>query len=380
MRDRKEAAILRTIAENDADNSGRLVLSDLLEEGGDTARAEFVRVQCELAAPKLAQKRRQALRERERALLDAHRHEWIQAIRLPVEDVRFDRGLIAGMRLSKWLKGKLLDEEHAPWLVTLRELDLSGLGLGDSGLRTFAEKATFPALRKVLLNGNEITSAGVSALAAATGLPRLDTVYLFDNSVNAGARDALEKGRRFCVTTVDLGEHDEGYSFSPGQADVARRHFLRTHLLPFVTKTFKTYPHLQSAMLCVAQYWADEANDAVHGELIVSELFQPDLEGARSGYEDDSGPDPNVPNTHLKSKYSEGGSAISFWGKVPWDDNNDAIPLWAAFAPEEGSQEYDRLSEVYAPAVMFYRHGGYEILPMARPHLDGIRPEWEGEE
>ena len=28
---------------------------------------------------------------------------------------------------------------------------------------------------------------------------------------------------------------------------------------------------------------------------------------------------------------------------------------------------------------MFYRHGGYEILPMGRPHLDGIRPEWGGD-
>ena len=32
--------------------------------------------------------------------------------------------------------------------------------------------------------------------------------------------------------------------------------------------------------------------------------------------------------------------------------------------------------EAYAPAVMFYRYGGCEILPMCRPQLNGVRPEW----
>jgi hypothetical protein len=29
---------------------------------------------------------------------------------------------------------------------------------------------------------------------------------------------------------------------------------------------------------------------------------------------------------------------------------------------------------------MFYRHGGYEFLPMQRPQLDGVRPEWGWED
>jgi hypothetical protein len=109
----------------------------------------------------------------------------------------------------------------------------------------------------------------------------------------------------------------------------------------------------------------------------VSELFEPTLEGV--GY--DSSVDPNLPNTRIKNEYGESSSAIDLWGTgAQWDENSGAIPLWAAFAPEEGSQEYEHLSEVYAPAVMFYRHGGYEILPMSRPHLDGVRPEWGLEE
>jgi hypothetical protein len=119
----------------------------------------------------------------------------------------------------------------------------------------------------------------------------------------------------------------------------------------------------------------------VHGRLIVSELFEPTLKGVMWS-EDESRVDPNVPNTRIPSRYSEGSSSIVslYEAHAGWDDNTGAIPLWAAFAPEGGSQEYEHLDEAYAPAVMFYRHGGYEILPMSRPHLDGIRAEWEGED
>jgi uncharacterized protein (TIGR02996 family) len=379
MRDIKEAAILRSIAENHDDNDGRLVLSDWLEEHGEDARAEFLRVQCELASSDLSEERRHALRLRERCLLDAHRDEWLRAFGLPMEDVRFERGLIAGMRLSQWDGGKLLDAAYAPWLVTLTELDLSGLGIDDTGLAAFAETANLPALRRLILSENRITDAGSAALAAATGLPRLDTVYLFQNRFSDGARTMLEQAAHFRLTNLDLGGYADGYCMTPGQADVARRRYIRTHLLPIVSRYFRKWKCLQSAMLCVAQYWADEADDAVHGLLVVSELFEPTLQGARSGDEEDSEPDANLPTTRIKTKDGDGGSVIYLWG-ARWDDNNGAIPLWAAFAPEEGSQEYENLGEVYAPAVMFYRHGGYEILPMLRPHLDGIRPEWdEGE-
>jgi uncharacterized protein (TIGR02996 family) len=375
MRDRQEAALLRSIAENYEDAVGRSVLADLLEERGDSARSEFLRVQCELASPHLPKKRHRELRLRERSLLDAHRHEWLQAIGLPVEDVRFERGLIAGVRLSQWDGGRLLAAAHAPWLVTLTELDLSGLGIGDADLGAFAEAARFPALRKLVLNDNKIRVAGATALAAATGLPRLDTVYLFQNRIGDRARAALEQAAHFRLTNLDLGEPADGCCMSPGQADMARRRYVRMHLLPLVDQYFQRYERLQSAMLCVAQYWADEADDAVHGTLIVSELFEPTLEGARHGEEEEPGPDPNVPNTRIEREYGEGGSEVFLWG-AHWDDNSGAIPLWAAFAPEEGTQDYASLSEAYAPAVMFYRHGGYEFLPMRRPHLDGVRPEW----
>ena len=274
----------------------------------------------------------------------------------------------------------MLDPASAPRLATLTELDLSGIGLNDDGLKAFAETVHLPALRRLILSDNRITDAGAAALASAAGLPRFDTIYLFQNKVGDGGRAALERASRFRLGNLDLGERADGYCMSPGEVEMARRQYLRTHLLPVVSRYFATYERLQSAMLCVAQYWADEADDAVHGTLVVSELLEPTLEGVGWG-DDESGADPNVPNTRIESRDGESGSVVSLWRTgAHWDDNTRAIPLWAAFAPEGGSQEYEQLSECYAPAVMFYRHGGYDILPMGRPHLDGVRPEWGWEE
>jgi uncharacterized protein (TIGR02996 family) len=374
MRDINEAAFLQSIAAND-DDSGRLVLADWLEESGDRPRADFVRVQCELASSGISEDRRRILRVRERELLDAHRQEWLQEFGLLLEDVCFQGGLIAAARLSRWKGERQLDARHAPRLRTLRELDLSGLGIGDASLSAFAEGAQFPALRKLILSDNGITDAGVSALAKAVGLPRLETVYLFQNPVSGRARDRLERAKHFRLGNLDLGERAEGYCMSPGEAELARRRYVRTSVLPLVSQYFQTHKLLQSAMLCVAQYWADEADDAVHGTLIVSELSEPTLEVG--DWSDESRPDPNLPNARIESEDGASPSTVDLWNR-DWDANSGSIPLWAAFAPEEGNQEYEFLSEVYLPAVMFYRHGGYEILPMCRPHLDGIRPEWDG--
>jgi uncharacterized protein (TIGR02996 family) len=368
-------AFLRAIAESPDDNGPRLIFADWLTENDDPDRAEFVRTQCELASAKVSGKRREALRHRERELLETHREAWCGEFGVAVEDVSFERGLIAGVRVSKWTARRVLGPKCAPRLGTVTELDLSGLQIGDDGLAALAGKARLPALRKLVLGDNGITDAGVAALAAATELPRLETVYLFANPVGPRARATLERSAGFRLKYLDLGERAEGYCMSAGETEIARRHYVRTKVLPLVLKTFAKYESLRSAALCVAQYWADEADDAVHSRLVVSELFEPQLEGV-AWYSEEPRPDPNLPTTFIKSEYGEGSSSmIDIW-RAEWDDNSGAIPLWAAFAPEEGHQEYDSISEVYSPAVLFYRHGGYEILPMLRPHLDGVQPQW----
>lgn len=63
------------IRDRPADDTPRLVYADWLDDHGKAARAEFVRVQCELAGTP-APDRVRGLRKREEELLKAHRAEW----------------------------------------------------------------------------------------------------------------------------------------------------------------------------------------------------------------------------------------------------------------------------------------------------------------
>src|SRR5436189_132727 len=67
---------LDAIIANPDDDARRLVYADWLEEHGDTARAEFIRVQCALARLSPLADEAPALRRREAELLAAHRESW----------------------------------------------------------------------------------------------------------------------------------------------------------------------------------------------------------------------------------------------------------------------------------------------------------------
>src|SRR4051812_18323402 len=71
---------LRTIAANPADDGPRLVYADWLEERGDTARAEFIRLQCEQARLGWDRPEARALELRANGLLDVHWREWMRPV------------------------------------------------------------------------------------------------------------------------------------------------------------------------------------------------------------------------------------------------------------------------------------------------------------
>ncbi len=169
-----------------------------------------------------------------------------------------------------------------------------------------------------------------------------------------------------------------GYAYTPAQAHALRVAFIEQELLPALMKVFESKPGLKSALLCVAQYWDDEAGDAVHDLIVISELDEPDLERAVYYGEPDE-VDPNIldPANRFKPQYDDPGSVLGCYDlRVNWNDNHEAIELWAGFAPEGGDQNYDRFQECYAPAVLMRRDGSYQFFDMQRPWLDGIRAEW----
>ena len=101
-------AFLREILAHPDEDAPRLIFADWLEEQGDAesvARAEFIRVQCMLAAGQLPQQRRDELLRREHQILNEWDEEWVRPIRRIIQNWGYDRGFIdyVGMASDRFL-------------------------------------------------------------------------------------------------------------------------------------------------------------------------------------------------------------------------------------------------------------------------------------
>src|SRR5262245_10972802 len=74
-------ALLQAILADPEDDAIRLVYADYLEERGEPERAEFIRVQCDLARLDYKDPRRTKLSQREAALLEKYREQWLAPLR-----------------------------------------------------------------------------------------------------------------------------------------------------------------------------------------------------------------------------------------------------------------------------------------------------------
>jgi uncharacterized protein (TIGR02996 family) len=230
------AALRAAIEDAPEDDLPRLAYADWLEENGDPERAEFIRVQIELARGGLSEERRVGLRSRERELLLAHRPRW---------DAELPAGLAAGCDYERGFAryrgptGPLAEaappEEPAlafageidwfdiralfphltplrrsrapglripgPWLAQflsahdlsrLRGLDVgdhegheSG-ALGDEDCASLANAPGLAGLTALVLHGNDLTVAGLEALAASPYLTSLKTLHVAMSPANWG--------------------------------------------------------------------------------------------------------------------------------------------------------------------------------------------------
>src|SRR5262245_60148542 len=104
-----EQALLESIWEHPHDDAPRLVYADALEETGEpvkVARAEFIRLQCELAQPDDGANRT-ALEERAAALEKEHRAAWTVSLPGALADAKFNRGFLRPeqmMRVADFLQ------------------------------------------------------------------------------------------------------------------------------------------------------------------------------------------------------------------------------------------------------------------------------------
>ncbi len=90
-----EQALLAAIRAHPLDDAPRLVYADWLDEQGEesnAARAEFIRLQCEMELLLADDPRYLALEQREKALLDAWRKEWLAPLPKRYRKAEFWRG------------------------------------------------------------------------------------------------------------------------------------------------------------------------------------------------------------------------------------------------------------------------------------------------
>lgn len=177
--------------------------------------------------------------------------------------------------------------------------------------------------------------------------------------------------------------------YTKTQAEQLREKLIKNAIMPLVEANFNKNPQLNSATMLVAQYWDDEASDAVHQRLIYSVLDTPNIEAASIAQKDCTEDVINLLN--LSSEYGEledevcfidvteiedEDEADSYW----WPDNFHAIPAFAAFCKEDCHQGMDTF-EAYTPYAIFRRRDDdieIEVVgEMLRPWLDGIKPGGE---
>jgi uncharacterized protein (TIGR02996 family) len=204
-------AFMRSIIEAPDDDTPRLAYADWLEENGEPARAEFIRVQCRLAAIDEDEPERRELQRREYELLADHGGEWAGPAIGRVQRWQFRRGFIeqVTMEVGHFLKEArwLLDfapihelEVYFPrlediqalvgsrYIRRIRRLNLDHARLEDAGLVVLARAANLAGLTELSLRFNRFSSASLAELA---GSPHLQQLRWLDVRANDLLREAF---------------------------------------------------------------------------------------------------------------------------------------------------------------------------------------------
>lgn len=238
-------AFLRAIFDAPDDDTPRLVYADFLEENGEPVRAEFIRVQCRLAALPAGPESPEVhdLRQRERELLESLHpelglirwtpEEWARikvdrgfvtqptAIVCPgeLDDVREFRGKVVRSR-PHWFgvnslavqPGWFLQPEHIPILFELAALQrVTEWDLGGYVEEVAGGPQTEDGGAYALIDMNEqpaIRLEGVEALAQHRGAKRITALDLTYNRLENDAARALIRSRYLInLRRLDVGDN-----------------------------------------------------------------------------------------------------------------------------------------------------------------------------
>jgi uncharacterized protein (TIGR02996 family) len=197
-------AFLQEILANPDDDVPRLVYADYLEEHGHEARADFIRIQCQLARMDEGDPERPALEARQKQLQDAHRNAWLDPFyNRSVFLWEFRRGFVERVTLhaDRFLKHAAALFDLAPireaaldnvpgcfsrlvkcrHLARLAGLTLTGQEMGLRGRMALFDSPHLACLRKLGLRRNRIDAWTVPGLLHSRWLPQLTALDLSGN-------------------------------------------------------------------------------------------------------------------------------------------------------------------------------------------------------
>jgi uncharacterized protein (TIGR02996 family) len=245
--------LLAAIRDFPHDELPRLAYADWLEENGDEARAEFIRVSVERDRHPMNHPAWQAANARHHALLVEHGPAWsaglvgatayswrgglidevrvapsdfarhaagllerapVAGLVVQVEDwrevktvaqckdlLRFRRLTLAGLRMGT-TGARILAESS--YIANLKELSLAGQSLGQPGTLALIGSGHLKNLEVLDLSGCNITNSAIPALASTANLPRLRRLLLADNLLTDRDLRALASSRQLTKLT-ELG-------------------------------------------------------------------------------------------------------------------------------------------------------------------------------
>lgn len=234
-------ALLRAICENPDDDAPRLVFADWLDAHGDPLRAEFIRVQIELAKVSADRRKDHPLSVRERELF-AQKTAWKDVIGHDFQTVanfdldKFYRGFhhvwfgevnhFARLPKDWWRFGpidlvmigfgspKSAEVKHAEKaakqaiLARVRTVCLLGMNLNNKWIETFLSLSEGCDWSRFELLSNRVTDATCNLLAQSRLATSLCELFVDSNRVSAAGQQTLKGvfGERLANRTkTDLG-------------------------------------------------------------------------------------------------------------------------------------------------------------------------------
>jgi uncharacterized protein (TIGR02996 family) len=199
-----EQALLAAIVENPDDDLPRLIYADFIQEQGQSDRAEFIRLQCQLAQLNEDDPNREKLENREQRLLKRHQESWLKPFEGCCTKSKFSRGFVEEMTLSssqflfyhKWifsrtpLRGCRFHKNPVP--ASMRELarcpaleKLSSLVvawfIGEDGWRDLLRSPYLPKVNKLWSIESGLDGTGLRGIASSPKMAELRSITLHND-------------------------------------------------------------------------------------------------------------------------------------------------------------------------------------------------------